>query len=102
MIARRVMRGVTALMMPARIEVTSVSARANNTPGITFSKSETTQRCAHNFPDFGSEIRLYLAQANKVRAPSAQRPKATPNGVKKSRPSLMNINEQPQTTPSAR
>jgi hypothetical protein len=61
-----------------------------------------TQRWAHNFPDFGSDIFLYFAQANSVAAPRAQRPKATPNGVKKSRPSLIKIKEHPQTKPRAR
>ena len=39
---------------------------------------------------------------SRVAAPSAQRPKATPNGVKNSRPSLMKIKEQPHTKPRAR
>jgi hypothetical protein len=44
MIASKVISGVTALMFPAKIEVTSVWASANKIPGITFKSSETTQR----------------------------------------------------------
>jgi hypothetical protein len=102
MIAISVISGVTALIIPAKIDVTSVSAKAKRTPGITFNRRDTTHRCVHNFPDFGSGIFLYLAQANNVAAPSAHLPKATPNGVRKSRPSLMKIKEHPQTTPRAR
>ena len=40
MIASRVISGVTALMIPASTEVTSVSAKAKKTPGITFSKRD--------------------------------------------------------------
>jgi hypothetical protein len=40
MIANKVISGVTALMIPARIEVTFVSAKAKRTPGTTFKASE--------------------------------------------------------------
>jgi len=36
-----------------------------------------------------------------VRAPRETRPKATPIGVRNSKPILMKIKEQPQTTPKA-
>jgi hypothetical protein len=37
----------------------------------------------------------------RARAPRAQRPKATPNGVRNSRPNLIKINEHPHTQPRA-
>jgi hypothetical protein len=43
-IAMIVISGVTALMIPANIDVTSVSASAKRIPGITLSKMATTQR----------------------------------------------------------
>jgi hypothetical protein len=101
MIASKVISGVTALIIPARIEVTSVSATANRIPGITLSNNETTQRCSHIIRLLGSEIPLKRAQNTNVRAPNETRPNATPIGVRNSRPNLMKIKEQPQTTPKA-
>jgi hypothetical protein len=49
-----------------------------------------------------NSIPLILAKMTRVKAPSAHRPKATPNGVKNSSPNLMKIKEQPHTTPKAR
>jgi hypothetical protein len=101
MIASKVISGVTALMIPAKIEVTSVSATANRIPGITFSKSETTHKWRHVDLSRGSRKPITLSAINNVIAPKAQRPNATPNGVRNSRPNLIKINEQPQTTPKA-
>jgi len=88
-------------MIPARIEVTSVSATANRIPGITLSKSETTHKWRQVDLSRGKCKPITLSAINKVIAPKAQRPKATPNGVKNSRPNLIKMNEQPQTTPKA-
>jgi hypothetical protein len=88
-------------MIPARIEVTSVSATAKRIPGTTFSKRETTHKCHHVERPRGSFKPMTLSAINKVTAPNKQRPNATPNGVKNSRPNLMNMKEQPQTIPSA-
>lgn len=101
MIASNVINGVTALMIPARIEVTLVSANAKRNPGITLSKSETTQRWIQIVRPLGSPIPLKRAHNTNVSAPNETRPNATPTGVKNSSPSLININEQPHTTPKA-
>ena len=65
---------------------TSVSATAKRIPGITFSKRETTHKCPHVERARGSFKPMTLSAINKVIAPNAQRPKATPNGVKNSGP----------------
>jgi hypothetical protein len=101
MIASSVISGVTALIIPAKIEVTSVSATANKIPGITLSKSETTHKWRQIDLSLGNRKPIIFSAINKVIAPNAQRPKATPNGVKNSRPNLIKMNEQPQTTPKA-
>jgi hypothetical protein len=49
----------------------------------------------------GKEIPFILAYARSARAPSAQRKKATPKGVRNSRPNLIKMKEQPQTQPRA-
>jgi hypothetical protein len=46
-------------------------------------------------------MRLTTAMTINVRAPSAQRMKATPKGVRNPREYLMKRNEQPQTIPVA-
>jgi hypothetical protein len=89
-------------MIPAKIEVTSVCALANSTPGIEFNNSETTQSFNQILGSFGRLSFLNLRNINKVNAPSAHLPKATPNGVKKLNPCLINKKEQPQTKPNAR
>ena len=100
-ITESVISGVVALRIPAKIEVTCVSASAKSTPGTELSKSEITQRCNHTFTSFGKVKRWPITRTIKVMAPSAHLIKATPNGVKNSNPNLMKMNEHPQTTPSA-
>ena len=101
MIARSVIRGVTALIIPARMEVTLVSARAKRKPGTTLRSIAMTQRWAHTFLSFGKAIFFDLAIVRSAIAPKDVRPKATPTGVRNSSPNLMKIKEQPHTTPKA-
>lgn len=96
------MSGVVALSIPARIEVTSVSASAKSTPGMELSKSEIIHRCNQILISRGNVKRRAITIIINVIAPSAHRTKATPNGVKNSNPNLIKMNEHPQTTPSAK
>ena len=88
--------------MPAKADVIYCWAKANNTPGTTFSNIATT----HNFFQidlpFGSSTFLALAKISNVIAPNAQRTKVTPNGDKNTSPNSIKINEQPQTRPRAK
>ena len=68
---------------------------------MTFSVIAGKVKCAHVFNSRGSAIFLIRANVTRVSAPSATPPKATPTGVKNSRPNLMKINEHPQVIPSA-
>ena len=101
MIAIRVISGVTALIIPANTEVTLVSANAKRTPGMTLSNSATTHKCIQILLSVGSETLRDLAMINSAIAPREVRPKATPTGVRNSRPNLMKMKEHPHTVPSA-
>ena len=87
-------------MIPASIEVTFTSANAKRNPGITFNRSDTTQRISQVLFPCGSEMPRSFAIISSDMAPKTTRPNATPAGVKNSRPNLMKIKEQPQTIPS--
>jgi hypothetical protein len=89
-------------MIPAKIDVTFVSARAKRIPGIELSRSETTQIWKRVLGARGRWIPRIREIMKRVTAPSAHRPKATPKGVRNSRPSLMKIKEQPQMKPTVR
>jgi hypothetical protein len=67
MMASRVIKGVTALISPAKIEVTLVSASANKKPGTTFKRSATIQRWNQIIGDLGREIPFNRAQKNQER-----------------------------------
>ena len=95
------MSGVHAFMIPANTDVTLTSANANKNPGIIFKSSETTQRASQVLFSVGNLRPRIRTIIKSVIAPSEQRPKATPTGVRNSSPSLINMNEQPQTSPSA-
>ena len=99
-IANTVIKGVTALIIPAKIEVTLVSARANKIPGNTFKSNATTNKCPQIFGSFGNSTPFNLAIMIKVSAPNEQRPKATPSGVRNSNPCLIKRNDIPQVIPS--
>jgi hypothetical protein len=90
---------VTALIIPANIEVTLVSASANKIPGITLSKSETTKRCAQILLFLGSFTLVIFEIKTSVIAPRKQRPNATPIGVRNSKPFFINRNDIPQVIP---
>ena len=89
-------------MMPATIEVVRVSASANSTPGTTFRHIATTHRWHQTIRSLGNETRRSAEMMSNVPAPSAQRMKATPKGVRKPNDNLMKRNEQPQTIPMAK
>jgi len=97
-----VVNGVHALMIPASTDVTLTSANANKKPGITFKRSETTQSASQVLFSVGNLRPRRRTISKSVTAPSEQRPNATPAGVRNSSPSLIKMNEQPQTSPSAR
>ena len=97
-----VANGVKALMIPARTVVTSCWAYANKNPGKTFSKSETIQRINQVLGSVGSLIPRTFTISSKIIAPRAHLPKATPTGVKNSRPNLIKTKEDPQTKPRSK
>ncbi|CAB4755878.1 unannotated protein [freshwater metagenome] len=98
----KVVSGVPALIIPARTDVTRCSAYAKRIPGKTFSRSDTNQSAAQVERSVGSLIPRTLTIKRRAIAPSAHLPKATPTGVRNSRPSFMNINEHPHTKPRAK
>ena len=66
-IASTVISGVTALIMPAKIEVTLVSAIANKIPGTTFNNMATTSKWPQIFGSFGSStLRALATMLSKV------------------------------------
>jgi hypothetical protein len=88
-------------MIPAKIEVTLVSASAKRIPGITFRRSAITSKCPQILGSLGSSTLFDLAMIIKVSAPNEQRPKATPRGVRNSKPCLINRNDIPHVMPKS-
>ena len=95
------MIGVSAFIIPARIEETRSCANANNTPGITLSKIPINHRCNSTTGSRGIRIPLNIATHQSARAPSRQRRKAIPTGVRKVSVFSMKRKEEPHTIPRA-
>ena len=98
----RVDNGVQALIIPARTVVTSCWAYANKNPGKTFRSSETTQRINQVLESVGSLMPRIFTISNRIIAPRAHLPKATPTGFRNSSPNLIKTKEDPQTKPSSK
>jgi len=96
------MIGVKAFMMPARIEETLSCANAKSTPGSTFSNIPTTHNWRIRSESLIIRIFLKIRTNQRANAPSAQRRKATPTGVRKVNERSMNKNEAPHVIPKAK